>query len=97
MNNSRSQLLVDIELNVSSFKRKCRKIMCDYTRKLCPKSLRNFDKKYPQMAGFKKDIGRLAYLVVVKTVFVIIVLPVVTLFTLVESIKYLFKKKEVKS
>lgn len=93
----KSQLVASIESNVEAFKRRCREALDKYTEKYCPETLKNFDEKYPQLGQYKKDVGRLAYLIVVKTVFVVIVLPVVTLFTLVESIKYLFKKKEVKS
>jgi hypothetical protein len=66
--------------------------MCKLVRKLCPTTLRNFDKKYPQLAGVKKDMSRLAYLLVVKTTLVVVVLPIVVVVTLIESIKYLFRK-----
>lgn len=90
---SKSRLVLDIELNVTSFKRRCRLMLLKSIRKCCPRTLRNFDKKYPQLGGFKKDITRLAYLVVVKATFVVIVLPIIVLVTLVESIKYLFNCK----
>lgn len=90
---SKSRLILDIDLNVTAFKRRCRLILLNAIRKCCPRTLRNFDKKYPQLGGFKKDVTRLAYLVVVKATLVVIVIPVIVLVTLVESIKYLFKGK----
>lgn len=90
---SKSRLFMDIDSNVTSFKRRCRLIMCKLVRKLCPKTLRNFDKKYPQLASVKKDMSRLAYLLVVKTTLIVVVLPIVVIVTLIESVKYLFNRK----
>lgn len=90
---SKSRLFIDIDSNITSFKRRCRLIMCRLVRKLCPKTLRNFDKKYPQLASVKKDMSRLAYLLVVKTTLIVVVLPIVVIVTLIESVKYLFNRK----
>ena len=94
---SKSRLFMDIDSNVTSFKRRCRLIMCRLIRKLCPTLLRNFDKKYPQLASVKKDMSRLAYLFVVKTTLIVVVVPIVVVITLIESVKYLFKRKGEKS
>lgn len=89
---TKSQLVHGIELNIDRFKRRCRYILAKFVRKCCPKTLRGFDKKYPQLGQYKKDVGRLAYLIVVKTTFVIVVLPIIVIVTLVESLKSLFRK-----
>ena len=89
---TKSQLVDSIESNVSLFKLRCKKILDKYVEKFCPETLKNFDEKYPQLGQYKKDVGRLAYLIVVKTTFVVIVLPVIVIVTLVESIKSLFRK-----
>ena len=89
---TKSQLVDSIESNVSLFKLRCKKILDKYVEKFCPETLRNFDEKYPQLGQYKKDVGRLAYLIVVKTTFVVIVLPIIVIVTLVESIKSLFRK-----
>ena len=89
---TKSQLVNSIESNVSLFKLRCKKILDKYVEKFCPETLKNFDEKYPQLGQYKKDVGRLAYLIVVKTTFVVIVLPIIVIVTLVESIKSLFRK-----
>ena len=89
---TKSQLVNSIEFNVSLFKLRCKKILDKYVEKFCPETLKNFDEKYPQLGQYKKDVGRLAYLIVVKTTFVVIVLPIIVIVTLVESIKSLFRK-----
>lgn len=89
----KSQLVLDIDLNVSRFKLRARKILDAFVSKYCPETLKGFDEKYPQLGSYKKDVTRVAYLFIVKMTFVVIVLPIIVLVTLVESLKSLFKRK----
>lgn len=89
----KSQLVQNIDLNVSGFKLRCRKVLDAFVSKYCPETLKGFDEKYPQLGSYKKDVTRVAYLFIVKMTFVVIVLPIIVLVTLVESLKSLFKRK----
>lgn len=88
----KSRLLVDIETNVSMFKRRVRYWVAKAIRNYCPTNLRNFDKKYEALGKLKKDSLRMLELIFVKTVMVLVVIPVIAIFTLIEAIKYLFRK-----
>lgn len=89
----KSQLVQNIELNVSGFKLKARQILDAFVSKYCPETLKGFDDKYPQLGAYKKDVTRVAYLFVVKMTFVVIVLPIIVVVTLIESLKTLFTRK----
>lgn len=89
---SKSQLVLDIDLNVSRFKLRARKILDAFVSKYCPETLKGFDEKYPQLGSYKKDVIRVAYLFIVKVTFVAIVLPIIVVVTLIESLKSFFKK-----
>ena len=89
---TKSQLVQNIDLNVSSFKLRCREILDKFIEKYCPETLRGFDEKYPQLGSYKKDVTRVAYLFIVKMTFVVIVLPIIVVVTLIELLKSFFKK-----
>lgn len=89
----KSQLVQNIDSNVNSFKERCRKILDTFVEKYCPETLRDFDSKYPQLAAYKKDVTRVAYLVIVKMTFVVVVLPIIVTVTLIESLKAMFNRK----
>lgn len=89
----KSQLVQNIDLNVSGFKLKARKILDAFVSKYCPETLKGFDEKYPQLGSYKKDVTRVAYLFIVKMTFVVIVLPIIVVVTLIESLKTLFTRK----
>lgn len=88
----KSGLMISIEKNVNVFKRRCRLILAKFIHRCCPKTLRNFDKKYPQLGNYKNDVMCIAHFITVKTTFVVIVLPIIVFFTVVESLKALFRK-----
>ena len=71
---------------------KSRLLVAKAIRNCCPTNLRNFDKKYESLGKLKKDSLRMLELIFVKTVMVLVVIPVIAIFTLIESIRYLFRK-----
>lgn len=96
----KSELVVDIERLLKKFKRGSRLFIAKFIRKHCPSTLRNFDRKYPEVGKFKNDISRMGVLTLVRLIFVFVVLPVISVFAICNytnsKIKSLFNRKSEK-
>lgn len=86
----------EVEFTFKKAKRTLRYLWALTVRKACPKSLRGFDKKYPNLGQLKNDMLSIIKFVFVKTALVFVVIPSIAIGAVVYSfkkLKSLFTKK----
>lgn len=87
----KSKFISKIEEKIKGFKRVMRFNSLKTIRKCCPNTLRNFDVKYPELGKFKNDVISIGKFLIVRSIFITVVIPVITIIVLTETVRVLVK------
>lgn len=93
----KSQLIASIDASLAKMKARTKKLFAKFVTKFCPKSLHNFNDKYPDLGAVKDDFLSIVKFVMLRLILIFAVIPAIVIGTIAfcaVKIKRLFKKGE---